>query len=363
MIGNTRWGYLIVFLLATYVCHGQSYLNVQVSRGYTIAHHQDLREIQGIPNIYKIDYGFILDGKAYQKALGMPEAGLSLTFMDHDNMYTGKSLSLSSYMQPQILGNQRQGLYGRLGLGLSYVQNPYDYDDNPLQLAIGSKVNFIGEGQLIYGIQVSESFRLQVQGGITHISNAARKLPNSGLNILHAGIGGAVRISEESKPAWKSFNDPEKDAELGKWTPYVHGRFGLKSIRVLNYRVFSAGGAGLQAAYRYGVLGSYLVGLDVDYNEGFIMERKEVNRHLEDPISFHRVRWAVAAGHELHMNRLSLVTQVGFYLRRPHANHPVIYQRYGLLYRVTDRWIVGATLRAHAARADYMEWTLGRKLW
>jgi hypothetical protein len=363
MIGYLRMGFLIIFQWATHCVWGQSYLNVQVSRGYTLAHHQELREIQGIPNIYKIDYGFILNDKAYHKALGLPEAGLSLTFMDHDNRYTGKSVSLSGYMQPQILGNQQHGLFGRLGLGLSYVQNPFDYHVNPLQLAIGSKVNFFGEGQLVYGFWANEALRLQVQGGITHISNAARKLPNSGLNIVHVGIGGSMRIAEESKPAWKSFNNPEVEPELGRWTPYMYGRFGLKSIRVLNYQVFSSGAVGLQGAYRYSVLGSYLVGIDVDYNEGYIQERKEVNRHLDEPISFHRMRWAVVAGHELHMNKLSLVTQVGLYLRRPHANHPIIYQRYGLLYRATDKWVVGATLRAHAARADYMEWTVGRKIW
>ncbi|WP_114752436.1 acyloxyacyl hydrolase [Pleomorphovibrio marinus] len=354
----------LFFVISSVECSfGQSYLNLQVSRGYTLAHHQELRDIQGIPNIFKVDYGFILKDKAYQKALGNPEAGLSLTFMDHDNSYTGRSLSLSSYLQPQILGNERHGLYGRLGLGISYVENPYDYHDNPLQLAIGSKINFFGEGQLIYSYWVSETFRLQVQGGITHISNAARKLPNSGLNIIHAGVGGAMKLSKESKPAWKSFNHPEKEHELGKWTPLVFGKLGLKSIRVLNYKSFPVAAATLQAGYRYSLLGSYLLGLDVDFNDGYIQERREVNRHLEEPISFHRLRWALTAGHEFHMNKLSLVTQLGVYVHSPHSGHPLMYQRYGLHYRISKNWLVGATLRAHGGRADYMEWTLGRKLW
>lgn len=340
---------------------GQSYLQFQSSNGHMLAGTEALRAIQGWPNIYKLDYSTILKSKEYHKYLNNPLTGVSLTYIDHDHEATGKSLSLSGFLQPTIYRIGRHDIAGRVSVGLSYVQNPFDEIDNPLQQAIGSNLNFFIDGQFIYTYDLSSRIDLNIVSGITHISNAARVLPNSGFNILSYGLGVRYKINEESIDMVRGFNHPHLDYSLGRLSHYTYLRGGLKSIRNLDYAVFPAFGLNYTLAYRYHPLGSFSGGLDVDYNEGFIQERKANNEAIAQNIPFESWRWAVAAGHELHMNRLSLITQYALYLNRPHPSHRYTYQRYGLKYHLTERTVIAATLRAHAGRADYMEWTIGRK--
>lgn len=352
-------GFLLLIYFSSY---SQSYLQFQSSNGHMIAGTDALRAIQGWPNIYKLDYATVLKSKEYHSYLNHPLSGISLTYIDHDHQATGKSLSISGFLQPSIINSGRHDISGRVSVGLSYVQNPFDEIDNPLQRAIGSNLNFFAEGQLIYTYDLSSRLGLNLTSGIIHISNAARMLPNSGFNILSYGLGVRYKLFDESRDPLPSFNNKHLEYDLGGFSHFAYIRGGLKSIRNLDYQVFPALGLNYTLAYRYHALGSFSGGLDVDYNEGFIQERKANNEAIDHYIPFESWRWAIAAGHELHMNRLSLITQYGFYLKRPHPTHRHTYQRYGLKYHLTDRIVIAATLRAHAGRADYMEWTIGRKL-
>lgn len=353
------------FMAGFFYCldtEGQTYIQFQSSRGTMVAVPEDLRAIQGWPNIYKLDYAVVLKGKEYHRHLNNPLWGLSFTYIDHDHEATGKSYSLSSFLQPSIVRKKKHDISGRVSVGFSYVENPFDEIYNPFQLAIGSRFNFIAEGQLIYSYNFFNNWSFNLLTGITHISNAARRLPNAGFNIVSSGFGLSYRMGEESKVLLPNFNSPGLDYNRGAFSHYVHLRGGLKSMRSLDYEVFPAVGLNYTSAYRYHPLGSITMGLDVDYNEGYIQERKAINERVVGHIPFNSWRWAIAAGHELHMNRLSLVTQYAFYLQRPHPDHRIAYQRYGLKYHLTKKTIIAATLRAHAGRADYMEWTIGRKL-
>lgn len=355
----SAWSIMIMVTLQS--AFGQSYINVQTGKGYMLAHSPALKDIQGWPNIFKIDYATKLNSKEYHQCLNSPLSGMSLTYMDHGHPATGKSISLSTFLQPTIANWQKHTLSGRIGLGLSHVQNPFDPVRNPQQRAIGSNLNFLVEGQLLYAYDVTPNLGLSFNSGIIHISNAAKKLPNSGLNIISFGLGLNYIIHEENHQPLKKVNGTEIPYGKGEFSHYINMRGGIKSIRLLDYDVFPAFGLNYTMAYRYHTLGSYTIGLDADYNEGYIKEMRAINQTNDDDIPFKHWRWALAAGHEIHMNRLSLVTQFAVYLMRPHSMHHRTYQRYGLKYQLDKSTVVAATLRAHAARADYMEWTVGRK--
>lgn len=353
---------LCLVALIYFPSFGQSYLQFQSSNGHMIAGTDALRAIQGWPNIYKLDYATVLRTKEYHRYLNNPLAGVSLTYIDHDHVATGKSLSISGFLQPSIISSGRHDFAGRVSVGLSYVENPFDEIDNPLQQAIGSNLNFFAEGQLIFTYNLSSRFGLNIVSGITHISNAARILPNTGFNILSVGLGVRYKLFEESMDMVPRFNNPHLEYSLGGFSHYAFIRGGFKSIRNLDNQVFPALGLNYTLAYRYHALGSFSGGLDIDYNEGFVQERIAHNEAIVQYIPFESWRWAIAAGHELHMNRLSLITQYAVYLKRPHPTHRHTYQRYGLKYHLTDKTVIAATLRAHAGRTDYMEWTIGRKI-
>jgi len=341
---------------------GQSYLQFQTSSGQLFGYSEDMEPLLGNRSIFKIDYATVLNSQEYHRLMKSPLAGASLTYIDHGNEAVGSSISLSGFLQPTIVGGERHNLAGRVSVGLSYVQNPYDPIDNPVQQAIGTHLNFFVEGQLIYTYDLTSRFDIQLLSGITHISNGARRLPNTGFNILSVGLGARYKLYDQSTNIIPAFNGRELGYEVGNISHYGIIRGGFKSMRNLDNRVYPAIGFNYTAAYRYHGLGSFTGGLDVDYNEGFVREQMALNEEQEGYTPFTSWRWAAAIGHELHMNKLSLITQYAFYLRKPHPTHNIAYQRYGLKYQVGEKTALALTLRAHGGRADYMEWTVGRKI-
>lgn len=356
----------VVLIIATlFFCpaYGQSYLQFQSSSGQLFGYSEDMLPLKGSRTILKLDYASVLKSKDFHRMMNFPLAGASLTFMDHGNPATGNSLALSGFLQPTIIGVGRHDLSGRVSVGLAYMPNPYDSNDNPTQQAIGSHLNFFVEGQLIYTYDLTDRIDIQMISGVTHISNGARRLPNTGFNILSLGLGARYKLTQQSAAIIPAFNNPELDYDAGSFSHQLFLRGGVKSMRNLDYRIYPAVGFNYTLAYRYHGLGSFTGGLDVDYNEGFVRERMALNSEQEGYDPFTSWRWGVALGHELHMNRVSLITQYAFYLRKPHPTHSIAYQRYGLKYQLGEKTSVALTLRAHGGRADYMEWTLGRKLW
>ncbi len=353
--------FLSLNFLLMFQSKSQSYFQFQTSQGYTIAHNSEVKEVQGYPRILKLDYSSKLKGKEFHEKMNNPLAGISFTLIDHDNRETGRSYSVSGFLQPTLRKWENSELFTRVSFGLAYVENPFDPVNNQLQKAIGSNVNYLGEVQLIYSYGLTERVNLNVQTGMTHISNAARKLPNSGLNILFLGAGLSYQISDESAEVFKKFNQRNLEYEVGQLNHYVMLRSGVKSIRALDFAVFPAYGLNYTAALRYGALGSWTAGLDVDYNRGYVRENMAIIESSGIDRPFVRWRTGFAIGHELHMNKLSMITQFATYLKRPRVDHSLFYQRYGLKYHLSKNWFAAATLRAHGGRADYMEWTFGRR--
>jgi len=340
----------------------QSYLQFQTSSGQLFGYSEDMEPLLGNRSIFKLDYATVLNSQEYHRLMKSPLAGASLTYINHGNDAVGSSISLSGFLQPTIVGGERHDLSGCVSVGISYVENPYDPIDNPVQQAIGTHLNFFVEGQLIYTFDLTSRFDLQLISGITHISNGARRLPNTGFNILSLGLGARYKLYNHSTNFLPAFNGREIEYNVGSLSHYGIFRGGIKSMRHLDNSLYPAFGFNYTSAYRYHVLGSFTAGLDVDYNEGFVREQMVLNSEQDGYTAFTSWRWAIAFGHELHMNKLSLITQYAFYLRKPHPTHNIAYQRYGLKYQLNEKTAVALTLRAHGGRADYMEWTVGRKI-
>ena len=68
---------------------------------------------------------------------------------------------------------------------------------------------------------------------------------------------------------------------------------------------------------------------------------------------------SLALGHEFLLGRFLFSQQFGIYLYKPYRVGDDVYQRYGLVYRATDRFQVGINLKAHKHVADFLDIMLG----
>jgi 4-amino-4-deoxy-L-arabinose transferase-like glycosyltransferase len=73
-------------------------------------------------------------------------------------------------------------------------------------------------------------------------------------------------------------------------------------------------------------------------------------------------RIGLFVGHELFINKLSIETQIGYYVYKPFNYEIDIYQRVGAKYYIYKNIFTGVSLKTHGGRAEAIEATLGIRL-
>ena len=73
-------------------------------------------------------------------------------------------------------------------------------------------------------------------------------------------------------------------------------------------------------------------------------------------------RVGIFAGHELFINKMSVVTQFGYYVYYPFDFEGRTYLRVGLKRYFGNKWFGAVTLKAHAAKAEAVELGIGIRL-
>ena len=78
-----------------------------------------------------------------------------------------------------------------------------------------------------------------------------------------------------------------------------------------------------------------------------------------DPETLDHKRVGLIAGHELKMNKISLLTQLGFYVYRPYKTDKILYQRIALKFYFGKNVYLHYGFITHFAKADHSEWGIG----
>jgi len=73
-------------------------------------------------------------------------------------------------------------------------------------------------------------------------------------------------------------------------------------------------------------------------------------------------RVGLFVGHELFINKTSLLTQFGYYVYYPFDFEGRTYLRIGLKRYITKKWFGALTLKSHAAKAEAIELGIGIRL-
>jgi hypothetical protein len=73
-------------------------------------------------------------------------------------------------------------------------------------------------------------------------------------------------------------------------------------------------------------------------------------------------RVGVFVGHELHLNKLGIVTQLGYYAYYPYEFEGRVYIRAGLNYYFHKNIFCSVTLKSHGAKVEAVEFGLGIRI-
>ena len=73
-------------------------------------------------------------------------------------------------------------------------------------------------------------------------------------------------------------------------------------------------------------------------------------------------RVGVFVGYELHINKLSVIGQVGYYAYYPYKFEARVYLRPGLKYYITEKIFTAVTLKSHWASAENVAFGVGFRI-
>lgn len=297
----------------------------------------------------------------WQRLYNAPDYGMSFMYQDMDNVALGKHLSVYVHYNFYFL---KRYLMLRLGQGIAYSTNPYDEDTNFRNIAHGTHLMSATYALLNFKKQnIFKRFGIQAGLGVAHYSNGNSKAPNKSTNTLFLNAG----ITYSFDDHFPDYIDKEKGLVRGA-EPLGYGlilRSGVNESDVVGSGRFPFYTIGAFVDKRLNKKSAIQLGTEVFFSkalERFIDFRASGGFNDGTTGDEDAKRVGLYAGHELRVNKISVLTQFGYYVYYPYDFEGQTYLRAGLQYYFTKNIFGAFTVRSHAAKAEAMEFSIGYRL-
>ena len=344
-----------------------SYVDVNYFRGNIALHSNSiLHLIKGHPEGTIISWNKKTFGhKEWEQRYNYPDYGLSFSYQNLKNDVLGNNYALYGHYNFYFF---RRNLMFRVGQGLAFSTNPYHKIKNPKNIAFGSKL--LSSTYVMLKYKKERIFdRLGVQSGLTliHYSNGNVKAPNTSINTITFNVGLTYNLDDNKQEYINTIDKNEEFSEPIKYN-FVF-RSGVNESDIIGsgqfpFYIFSTYADKRithKSALQFGgdVFFSNFLKEFIAFNAVAFPEISE-DKQIDKNTDYKRV--GLFVGHELFINKTSLVTQVGYYVYYPFDFGSRTYFRVGLKRYFGNTWFGALTLKAHGATAEAVEFGIGIRL-
>ncbi|MFC4218637.1 acyloxyacyl hydrolase [Flagellimonas marina] len=297
----------------------------------------------------------------WEASLGYPDTGFSFVYQDMNNPTLGKNFGLYAHYNFYFF---RRNLQFRVGQGVAYNTNPYDKNKNFRNNAYGS--HLLSTTMVMFNYHKENLFEgLGVKAGLSliHYSNANFKAPNTSTNTMAVNFGltydlDGGKVYEYLEPVPK-----EKVTEPIRYNLALRG--GVNESDVINSGRYGFWILSAYADKRLGKRSAIQLGADVFFSN-FLKELIRFQStsfpEMEVAADTDFKRMGLFIGHEFFVNKLSVVTQLGYYVYYPFDFEGRMYNRVGMKRYFGDKVFGAITLKSHGAKAEAVEFGIGIRL-
>ena len=307
-------------------------------------------------------------GKDWFFYYNFPTVGYGFRYLDLGNPdFLGESYTVYPYLNLPLINAQLFSFNIKMGAGLAYLTKKFDpdiynpnfpeaYETN--NFAISSNLNLYLDLGLNTEIKFSKSrtsvisrFSLTGDIGLNHFSNGSFSKPNTGLNMVTAGVG--IKYSpyltlvpqksgiSRMKRQW--YYEPVlavgmNEQHLSDTKKYLNASLNLGAYRPLSN------------IYRFGV------GLDLFYNQAYFAERTLPDYYAGET---NKLRAGVSIANELMFGNFIAGIHVGAYALNQIEHDGFIYSKIVAKYKIYDNLFLTAAVKTHMEVAENMEIGLG----
>jgi len=357
------FSFTLVFSLSIILVDAQesnTYWQLDYSKGSIVRHKDILGHLYTERPEY-MSIGWHKSAKnniAWKERYNYPDWGFVLMNQQFHNEILGNTTAIN-YTTTYYLRNRnaKNQLNVQLGFGGGYNTEPLDFETNLLNVAMTSHFLFTQHFKLNY--TYPELFnKLGLHAGIsfTHFSNGSFKKPNLGINSIFLNLGLSY-FNRNSNTIYEMREEKEKlEKQAFHFDLSIHGGFheskpgvGLKPIYYLS------GYANKQV----GVKSKLQLGVDF-FNSQSVKDYAEYwyQIYIEDTETGERAdhrQLGAFFGHELLFNKLSLETQVGYYLYKPFEESAPVYQKVSFKhYLNNEKSAISISMKIHYFEAEFI---------
>lgn len=340
-----------------------SFLDINYFYGSILRHNKDISHlIKGHPDGLIVSYNRQTFGdKRWQQAYNYPDWGFSFIYHNPHNSVLGENYGLHGHYNFYFF---KRSLLFRAGSGISYISNPFDLESNFKNNAYGSRL--LNSTYFLINYNKKNIFKgFGIQAGLTfiHYSNANVKAPNSSTNTLAFNIGVQYELDQKTNAKIFKKDSYEKYKEPIKFNLMLRGGINESDYLGLGQQPF-----GVVSTYldkRLSFLSSIQVGTEVFFAK-FLEKQIEYlsvafpNNGVDGDADTTRV--GIFVGHELHINKIAFLTQIGYYAYYPSDYEGRVYFRTGLNYYFHKNIFGAVTLKSHGAKAEAVEFGIGIRI-
>ena len=338
-------------------------LDANVFHGTILGHNPDIAHLitdhpTGLILSYnRKTYGF----KDWESRYNYPDWGFSFTYQDMKNYYLGENYGLYAHFNFYFL---KRNLNFRIGQGIAYATKPYDKQDNFINNAYGS--DLLSTTYIMFNYKKENLFKgFGVQAGfsIIHYSNANFKAPNNSTNTFAFNVGANYVLNYDKQPEYIPSSEEKTFKEPIRYN--IAFRSGINESDIndtgqlpfYNFSFYADKRLNRKTAVQFGTdvfFATFLKELIYYYSVAF----PELDVSGDEDWK----RVGVFVGHELFINKMSFVTQLGYYIYYPYDFEGRVYNRIGLKRYFGDTFFGAVTVKSHGAKAEGVEFGIGVRL-
>lgn len=264
----------------------------------------------------------------------------------------GEAYQITAFTEPFLGSNRKLFLSFPLDAGVSYLTQIYHPIHNPDNLFFGSPISFY----LGVGAQLNYRFGKQSLANIgvayQHISNGGMKAPNKGMNYPSLTASYCYYLNQAN---WQRLEPISAEAAPANHLLQLFLFGSFKTVPNPDLLVPMCG-AQILYARSLNIWHHLIIGSELLHNT---FKKEWLSRQ---EIQVNAWEKSLQAGYELRIGKTSLMLLMGAEVLNDNRLNTMLYQRYVLVQKLGNRFLLAGTLKANGHVADIFDLRLGYQI-
>ncbi len=337
-------------------------VDLRLSYAFFVHHHFEMTGYTKHFPMFELSLQKQTYGKSlWQSYFNFPTIGVTAYYSGFGDVdIFGKAYAVYPFINFPFNKSKTNTFGFRFGVGLGYLTEKFHHTDNYKNTSIGANFNAAISLTFEYERQITDKYKMSVFAGLTHFSNGCSNQPNSGINIVNAGISGSYMIGEPQDyiPREKTKNKFKKiEPEF-----YAGISLGVKRIEYRQDENTGVYNLELYVMDRISNLGKIGFGFDLVYDATDNIKVIHDYGPDADFTFIEMLKPGIGLAYELMMGEASFLLNFGYHPYGLDMSYGRWYQKLGLKVNM-GKYVYGKiALNTHFGVADFIGLGLGIRL-